>query len=595
MEEEKRPRRYSNAALGRRILIQAAPQSGYLVAILVVDALATPLMLLNPIPLQLAVDSILGSHPLPALLGHLLPAGVDRRSLSLLLLVCGLQVLIALATRLQELVAHVLRSRAGELMTLRFREQLFSHAQRLSLAFHDARGSADSIYRIEYDAASVHYLVVYALLSSAAAGVALVATFVVVARIDWRLALVALGVTPFLALLALTYDRRMRPHYRAVKDLESGALEIVQEVLGALRVVKAFGREGWEGGRFRAQSRQGVRARTRQALAEGVFGILVNGAIGIGTAAVLFLGIGGVEAGRLTLGQLLVVLSYLAQLYAPLETVTTELAGMQTSLASAERAFELLDELPEVAERPGARRLRRARGEVEFREVSFAYDPLHPVLHGVSFRIEPGGWLGVSGPTGAGKTTLVSLLARFYDPSGGQILLDGLDLRDYVLQDLRRQLTIVLQEPTLLSCSIAQNIAYGRPYATRAEIEAAARAANAHDFVSALPDGYDTLVGERGMLLSGGERQRVGLARAFVRDAPILVLDEPTSSVDVGTEAGIMQAMDRLMAGRTTLMIAHRLSTLDACDLRLELEHGRVARWRQGSPALRAAGGRPDQ
>ncbi len=590
---EEKPHRYSSVTLTRRILAQAAPQSAYLVALFVVDALATPLMLLNPIPLQLAVDSILGSHPLPGILQHLLPAGIDRRSAVVLLLVAILQVLVVLAAQLQEMAAHILRSRAGELMTLRFREQLFSHVQRLSLAFHDTRGSADSIYRIEYDAASVHYLVVYALLASAAAAVALVSTFAVIARIDWQLALVALSVAPFLGLLSLTYDRRMRPHYRAVKDLESGALEIVQEVLTALRVVKAFGRERWEGRRFRTQSREGVRARTDQAVAEGVFGVVINGAIGIGTATVLFLGVAGVESGRLTLGELLIVLSYLAQLYAPLQTVTTEIAGMQSSLASAERAFELLDELPEVAEKPGARRLRRARGEVEFRDVSFSYDGVTPVLRGVSFRIEPGGWLGVSGQTGAGKTTLVSLLARFYDPTGGQILFDGVDLREYALDDLRRQLTIVLQEPTLLAGSIAENIAYGRPFATRADIEAAAAAANAHDFVSALPDAYDTLVGERGMLLSGGERQRIGLARAFIRDAPVLVLDEPTSSVDVDTETGIMEAMDRLMAGRTTLIIAHRLRTLESCDLRLELEHGRVARWQLGSAALRAAGEGP--
>jgi ATP-binding cassette, subfamily B, bacterial len=584
---EQRHCRYSNLVLARRILAQAAPQTGYLLAIFAVDALATPLVLLNPIPLQIAVDSILGSHPLPGVLQAVLPPGLDHRSPVLLLLVAALQVLVVLTGRLQELVAHVLRSRAGELMTLRLREQLFAHAQRLSLATHDRRGSADSIYRIEYDAAAVNYLTVYALLSTAAAGVTLGATFLVIARIDWRLSVVALAVTPFLAVLAATYDRRMRPHYRAVKEVESGSLGIVQEVLAALRVVKAFGREGWERRRFEAQSRRGVRARTGQAIAEGVFGVLVNGAIAAGTATVLYLGITGVEAGRLTLGELLIVLSYLAQLYSPLETVTTELAGMQTSLASAERAFELLDELPEVAERPGARRLVRARGDVEFRDVSFSYDGAHPVLHGVSFRVEPGRWLGISGPTGAGKTTLVGLLARFYDPTAGEVRLDGVDLREYQLEDLRRQLTIVLQEPTLFSCSIAENVAYGRPNATRAEIEAAAAAAGAHDFVSALPDGYDTPAGERGMLLSGGERQRIGLARAFLRDTPVLVLDEPTSSVDVGTEAGIMQAMERLLAGRTALIIAHRLATLDICNDRLELDQGRVVRLQPAAAAGR--------
>ena len=269
-------------------------------------------------------------------------------------------------------------------------------------------------------------------------------------------------------------------------------------------------------------------------------------------------------------------MSYLAQLYAPLKTISKSAATLQSSLASAERAFALLDEAPDVVERPNAGRLLRASGAVAFHNVSFAYNGGAPVLHDVSFDIRPGTRVGIMGMTGAGKTTLVSLLTRFYDPTAGQILLDGVDLRDYKLADLRNQFAIVLQEPVLFSTSIAENIAYARPDASEEEIIEAAKAANAHEFIVSLPQGYETLVGERGMRLSGGERQRISLARAFLKDAPILILDEPTSSVDMKTEAAIMEAMERLMQGRTAFIIAHRLSTLTNCDVLLKIENGRL-------------------
>jgi ATP-binding cassette subfamily B protein len=270
------------------------------------------------------------------------------------------------------------------------------------------------------------------------------------------------------------------------------------------------------------------------------------------------------------------VIAYLTQLYGPLNAIGDKIIGLQTYIASIKRAFELLDEVPDVAERPHARPLKRATGAIEFCGVGFAYDRENLVLDEVSFAIEAGTRLGIAGRTGAGKSTLMSLLMRFYDPSKGQILLDGVDLRDYKLAELRNQFAIVMQDPVLFSTSIAENIAYGRPGASFQDIVTAAKVANAHDFIVTLPNGYDTLVGERGLRLSGGERQRIALARAFLKDAPILILDEPTSAIDVATEALIMEAMQRVMAGRTTLMIAHRLSTLEVCDARLVIEHGRL-------------------
>jgi len=567
---------YTDTRLFSRLLRQAKPYWPHIAGVFLLGLLATPLMLLAPLPLKIAVDSVVGSSPLPGFMEPVTPDWLSGSTIRLLSLAAGLQVMVVLFSQLHELCGHVLRARAGEGMMLEFRSALFRHVQRLSLLFHDTRGTADSLYRIQYDAPAIRDITVNSIISLLSAAVMLVATLVVITRLDWQLALVALAVCPFLFVFARTYNLRMRPRYREVRGMESSALQVVQEVLSAFRVVKAFGREDREQDRFVAQSQVGVRARIRLSLAEGTFGLLVNMTTAIGTAAVLFIGIRNVQAGVLSLGELLMVLAYLTQLYNPLRTISRQVANLQSSLASAERAFQLLDEIPDVTDRPSARSLKRAAGELRFSGVTFAYGENTPVLQDVSFCIAPGTRLGIEGRTGAGKSTLVSLASRFYDPGDGEILLDGVDLRDYKLVDLRNQMAIVLQDPVLFSTSIAENIGYGRPGAEFSQIVEAAQAANVHEFIAGLPDGYDTAVGERGMMLSGGERQRIALARAFLKDAPILILDEPTSSVDMTTEAGIMEAMERLMVGRTTLMIAHRISTLDICDARIELEHGRI-------------------
>ncbi len=567
---------YGDLTLYRRLLRQARPYWRNLVGIFLFSLLASPLALLTPLPLKIAVDNVIGSQPVPGFLNALLPPAVTASDQALLIFAAGFLVIIALLSQLQELGDSLLRTYTGEKLILGFRARLFRHVQRLSLSYTDSKGISDSTYRIQYDAPAIQEIMVNGIIPFVTSGITIAAMIYVTARLDWQLALVALTITPILYVLTRVYRRRLRRQSREVKRIETSALGVVQEVLAAIRVVKAFGQEEREQARFVRHSSEGVRARIHLTFVEGGFGLLVGFVTALGTAAVLYLGVRHVQLGLLTLGSLLLIMGYLAQLYTPLKTMSRKAASLQSHLAGAERAFAVLDEAPDVPERPKARPLVRAAGAIVFRSVSFTYGQDQPVLQHISFEVPAGSRLGIAGATGAGKTTLMSLLTRFYDPTEGQILLDGVDLRDYQLADLRHQFAIVLQDTVLFSTSVAENIAYARPGASERDISAAATAAGAHEFITNLPQGYATLVGERGMRLSGGERQRIALARAFLKDAPILILDEPTSSVDVKTEAAIMAAMDRLMRGRTTLMIAHRLSTLDICDARLEIERGRM-------------------
>ena len=569
-------RQHSDFALYRRLLRESRAFWTHIGALFILSVLAAPLTLLTPLPLKVVVDSILGAQPLPGWLLAVLPDGVERTGMAALLAVAVFLVVLALIKQLLDLVFNVLRSYAGEKLVLAFRAKLFRHSQRLSLSYHDTVGTSDSTYRIQYDAPTIQWVTIDAFIPLLSSLLTLVAMIAVMARINGQLALVALTIAPILYGISQVYARRLKLRWREAKDLESATLSIVQEVLSSVRVVKAFAQEDREEQRYVTHARRNLREQIRLSLVSGSFGLVVAVCLAVGTAAVLFLGARQVQAGRMSLGDLILVMSYLAMLYTPLQTVSKSAASLQASLVSAERVFELLDQAPEVLERPNARPISRARGEVAFENVSFAYNPERPALQGITFAVPAGARVGIAGTTGAGKSTLVSLLLRLYDPASGRILLDGTDLREFRVRDLRNQFAIVLQDTLLFSCSLAENIAYARPEASEKEIIAAAQAANAHDFITRLQEGYKTEAGERGVQLSGGERQRISLARAFLKDAPILILDEPTSAVDTKTETMIMDAMKRLMHGRTTFMIAHRLSTLDVCDVRLQLEHGKL-------------------
>jgi ATP-binding cassette subfamily B protein len=573
----------------RRLFAEARPFWPHIAGLLLLSVLSSLFILLTPVPLKIAVDNVIGSEPLPGPLDSVLPDAVSRSSTGVLVFAVVFLVLIMLLKQLEQFASLVLSTYAGQKLLLSFRARLFRHLQRLSLAYHDMRGVTDSTYRIQYDAQSLQTLAIAGIIPFLTAVFTVGGMLYVTATIDWRLGLIALAVVPPLLLTFHFYRRRLRSQWHEAKRLESSALSVVQEALSALRVVKAFGQEDREGERFLGRSGESMRVQVGLSFAEGSFGVLIGLTMALGTAAVLFVGTRSVQSGTLTVGDLVLVMAYLQQLYEPLQTISKKAGTLQSSLASAERVFSLLDEAPDLVEAPHARPLKRAAGAVAFHGVSFAYDPAHPVLRDVSFKLDPGTRVGIAGATGAGKTTLVSLMTRFYDPTSGRIMLDGVDLRDYRVADLRSQFAIVLQEPVLFSTSIGENIAYARPDASLSDVQAAAVAANAHEFILELADGYDTRVGERGMRLSGGERQRISLARAFLKDAPILILDEPTSSVDLATEAVIMQAMERLMSGRTTVMIAHRLTTLEVCDSRLEIERGSIIdRW----PTLQVAGPR---
>jgi ATP-binding cassette subfamily B protein len=540
------------------------------------------LTLLYPVPLKIAVDNVLGKEPLPRWLVWSSP----WRNPQLWALELAVLVLLGIAVlmNLQGLGSWWLQTYTGEKLVWDFRARLLNHVQRLPLMFHDRYGATDSVYRIQHDAPSIQYVTIQGMVPLMTAFFTLIGMIIVSARIDLVLSMVALLITPVLFLLSLGCGRVVRKRSHTIKGLDSSALSVVQEVIGSIRVIKAFGQEGREHARFIRRSSERMSHQVGLALQQAMFNVLIGLTIAGGTAAALYIGVHHVRAGKLTVGSLLMIMAYIAQVYQPLQTLSTKATELQAWFASLERAFVLLDQQPEISEREEALPLAKARGEFEFRKVSFTYGDSDRGLHDLSFHIPPGTKVGIVGATGAGKTTLLNLVMRFYDPSSGEVLLDGRDIREYRIADLRRQFAVVLQEPVLFIASIAENIAYGRPDATDDQIVAAAKAAASHEFISAMAEGYETQVGERGSSMSGGERQRISLARAFLRNSPILILDEPTSSVDVHTEAAIMNATERLMAGRTTFMIAHRLNTLKSCDLILVLEEGRLVEVRESTP-----------
>src|SRR5215208_374430 len=556
----------------RRILPYLGPYWMLAILAIVLTLLAALFSLLLPWPLALMFDSVLGNDPLPGVMNTLF-GWLGKITLLVLLAVSA--VALSAMQGIFGLLEQYVTTKVDQYMTLEFRSDLFRHAQRLSFAYHDQRRTGQFVAQINLQASSAGNLIV-AIPPILQAVATLVGMLVIALSINVKLTLLVVSVVPFIYYSTGYYTRRIEPRLIKVRGMEGESLSIVHEAMAMLRVIVPFGLESHHYERFREQGERAVAARVDLTVRQTVFSVIVNVLTAIGTALVLGYGAYLILKGQFSGGRLLVMMTYTASAYQPLEQMAATIGSLQEQFVNARGALALRDAQVEIEDAPDAVDIERARGEIAFEGVDFSYQRRVDTLKDISFETRAGQRVALVGPTGAGKTTLISLLPRFYDPARGRILLDGTDLRKLTLASLRRQISIVLQEPLLFSGTIAENIHYGRLGASMEDIVQAAKDANAHDFIMRLPDQYETRLGERGAQLSGGERQRISVARAFLKDAPICILDEPTSSIDSRTEAVILDSLERLMLGRTTFMIAHRLSTVRNADVIMVLNHGRL-------------------
>jgi len=563
----------------RRVLRYYQPFWGQTILGLFLSFVGIGLNLLKPWPFKIIVDDFL--RPTPS-------AHADWRTWVPLL--CLALVVIQFIWGIINWITNYLFVKIGLQALLKLRTDLYSHLQRLSLKFHDARRSADSSFRVAYDSQSIQTIYNKGFTNIFASFIALIGTFVVMMGLDWTLTLLSLAIVPFIVGAIYLFARRIRRESTSIQEQESAVLAQAQEGLSSIRMVHAFGREDFEVRQFQQQAQQSLQANLKLTLTNVNSALVISTLMVIGTAAMYYVGTLHVLAGILSLGSLLVFSAYLLMLYQPLESLTYTTWAMEGATAGAKRCFEVLDRQDDVRDAPSAMDISSVKGAIDFRCVNFGYAENRVVLRNVNLRIEPNQIVGLAGGTGAGKSTLLSLVPRFYDPTTGAVMLDGRDVRDITKKSLRAQIAIVLQDTLLFSTTIRENIAYGRPEASDEDIVEAARRAQADEFIVQMPQGYDSLVGERGGHLSVGQRQRIGIARAFLKNAPILLLDEPTSALDPTTEAAIMETIKELMRSRTTLIATHRLATIHNLDQIIVLDHGHIIEQGHG-PELLTRGG----
>jgi ATP-binding cassette subfamily B protein/subfamily B ATP-binding cassette protein MsbA len=547
----------------RRVLRYYQPFWGQTILGLLLSLVGIGLNLLKPWPFKIIVDDFL--RPTPSERG-------DWRAWVPLL--CLALVVIQFLWGIVNWITNYLFVKIGLQALLKLRTDLYAYLQSLSLKYHDARRSADSTFRVAYDSQSIQTIYNKGFTNIFASAISLIGTFVVMMGLDWVLTLLSLAIVPLIVGAIYFFARRIRRESTSIQEQESAVLAQAQEGLSSIRMVHAFGREDFEVRQFQQQAQQSLQANLRLTLTNVNSALVISTLMVIGTAAMYYVGTLHVLAGILSLGSLLVFSAYLLMLYQPLESLTYTTWAMEGATAGAKRCFEVLDR----------------QDDVRFRCVNFGYAENRIVLRDVNLGIEPNQIIGLAGGTGAGKSTLLSLVPRFYDPTTGSVKLDGRDVREITKKSLRAQIAIVLQDTLLFSTTVRENIAYGRPEASDEEIIEAARRAQADEFILQMPQGYHSLVGERGGHLSVGQRQRIGIARAFLKNAPILLLDEPTSALDPATEAAIMETIKELMRGRTTLIATHRLATIHNLDQIIVLDHGRIIEQGRG-PELLSRGG----
>ena len=544
--------------------------------------------LLEPWPLKIIFDHVIGSKPIPDWLSRWRSVTGDRMPL---LDAAALAVIaIAILGAASSFVEKYLSTSVGQRVTRDLRHVLYHHVQRLSLSFYERQRTGDMVVRLTSDIDAVQDFVSTVLLGMVLNVLTLAGMIGVMLYLDWRFTAVALSVAPILFLVVYQLTRRIKAAARAVKEKESDLASVVQESISAVRVVKAFAGEEYEERRLDRESEESLEASLRARSVKARLSPIVDIIVAVGTFLVLFFGVRHVLSGRLSAGALIVFVLYLGKMYKPMKDLSKMADTLSRAFAALERIGELLRTESQVVDRPGATRAPALAGDIRFSRVEFGYTAGRPVLKDVTLRVWPGQSVALVGPSGSGKSTLIGLIPRLYDVWNGRILIDGKDVRDYTLASLRDQVSFVLQDPVLFHAPVWQNIAYGRPRATREDVIRAARAANAHEFISALPEGYDTVVGERGDTLSAGQRQRIAIARAIIRDAPILLLDEPASALDAESEALVFEAIQRLMHGKTSITIAHRLATVRAADCIFVLDDGVVVE-RGTHDELMAGGG----
>jgi len=521
---------------------------------------------LQPWPLKIVLDYLLQSKKPPAWLA--LPLRwIGHEKLAVLNFAVLAVAVIAVAGAISSYLENYLTTSVGQSVMHDLRRTLYHHIHRLSLAEHDEKRTGDLIGRVTTDIEAIQAFITTALLGMLSSVLTLVGIIGIMLYLNWRFTLISLAIAPVLFLVVYIFTRRIKKASRAVRKKESELLSIVQEVFSSIRVVKAFAREDYEERRFERQSLENVETALQARNLKGTLSPIVDIIVAVGTCVMLGYGARLVLAGQLTPGGLVLFLFYLGMMYKPMR----DLSKMTDTVSKAEVGFDRIREVLEtesgMRDLPGARRAGRFQGKIEFDKVSFGYNPDQLILKDVSFEIAPGQVAAFVGPTGGGKTTIISLVARFYDPLSGEVKIDGIPIRNYTMKSLRQQISFVLQETLLFRAPVWENIAYGRPEANREEIIRAAKLANAHEFIDEMPEGYDTMVGERGVTLSGGQRQRIAIARAVIRNTPILVLDEPTSGLDAVSEQAVFEALDRLMEGRTCIVIAHHLATIRRANI----------------------------